>query len=140
MHDVKSDYVFDTSAITSFEGRTGPYVLYTAVRLNSVLNRATIEPKITDTNINEDERNLLLTVMDFDRTIQTACENRATDMIANYTYNLCQLINSFYHTSPILRDDMDVNTQQTRLYIAKLARDTLITATELMGLQIPEKM
>ena len=140
MHDVKSDYVFDTSAITSFEGRTGPYVLYTAVRLNSVLNRATIEPKITDTTINEDERNLLLTVMDFDRTIQTACENRATDMIANYTYNLCQLINSFYHTSPILRDDVDINTQQTRLYIAKLARDTLITATELMGLQIPEKM
>jgi arginyl-tRNA synthetase len=140
MHDVKSDYVFDTSAITSFEGRTGPYVLYTAVRLNSVLNRATIESKITDTTINEDERNLLLTVMDFDRTIQTACENRATDMIANYTYNLCQLINSFYHTSPILRDDVDINKQQTRLYIAKLARDTLITATELMGLQIPEKM
>ena len=140
IHDVKSDYVFDTSAITSFEGRTGPYVLYTAVRLNSVLNRATIEPKIVDTTINADERNLLLAILDFDRTIDTACENRATDLIANYAYNLCQLINGFYHECPILRDDIDESTKQTRLYIAKLARDTLTTATNLMGLEIPSKM
>ncbi len=40
LHDVRSDYVFDPASITSFEGRTGPYILYTAVRLNSVLNRA----------------------------------------------------------------------------------------------------
>ena len=140
MHDLRSDYIFDPDTVTSFEGRTGPYVLYTAVRLNSVLNRATIEPKIADTDINLDERNLLLTIMDFDRTIQTAYENRATDLIANYTYNLCQLINGFYHSCPILRDDIDNNTKQTRLYIAKLARDTLATATDLMGLQIPDKM
>ncbi len=140
IHDVKSDYIFDTSAITSFEGRTGPYVLYTAVRLNSVLNRATIEPKIVDTTINADERNLLLAILDFDRTIDTACENRATDLIANYAYNLCQLINGFYHECPILRDDIDESTKQTRLYIAKLARDTLVTATNLMGLEIPSKM
>ena len=140
MHDLRSDYIFEPDSVTSFEGRTGPYVLYTAVRLNSVLGRATIEPKIADKNITVDERNLLLAIMDFDRTIQTAYENRATDLIANYAYNLCQLINGFYHTCPILRDDIDTATQQTRLYIAKLARDTLVTATDLMGLQIPEKM
>lgn len=140
MHDLRSDYIFDPAAVTSFEGRTGPYVLYTAVRLNSVLNRTTIEPKIADTNINIDERNLLLAIMDFDRTIQSAYENRATDMIANYTYNLCQLINAFYHSCPILRNDINQEIQETRLYITKLARDTLVTATNLMGLQIPEKM
>ena len=140
MHDLRSDYIFDPAAVTSFEGRTGPYVLYTAVRLNSVLNRTTTEPKIADTNINIDERNLLLAIMDFDRTIQSAYENRATDMIANYTYNLCQLINAFYHSCPILRNDINQETQETRLYITKLARDTLVTATNLMGLQIPEKM
>lgn len=140
IHDVKSDYIFDTSAITSFEGRTGPYVLYTAVRLNSVLKRATQTAKLNDIKITPDERNLLLAIMDFDRTIQTACDNRATDMIANYTYNLCQLINTFYHTCPILRDDINTATQQNRLYITKLARDTLVTATDLMGLQIPDKM
>ncbi len=140
MHDLRSDYIFDPDAVTSFEGRTGPYVLYTAVRLNSVLNRATTKGKIVDKNINSDERNLLLAIMDFDKTIETAYENRATDLIANYAYNLCQLINSFYHECPILRDDINEQTKQTRLYIAKLARDTLVTATDLMGLQIPDKM
>jgi len=140
MHDLRSDYIFDPDAVTSFEGRTGPYVLYTAVRLNSVLKRANTVAKLSNNTINTDERNLLLAIMDFDRTIQTAYENRATDMIANYAYNLCQLVNAFYHTSPILRDDIDKQTQETRLYITKLARDTLVTATDLMGLNIPEKM
>lgn len=140
IHDVKSDYIFDPDSVTSFEGKTGPYVLYTAVRLNSVLKRATAQPKLHDVAISTDERNLLLAIMDFDRTIQSACENRATDMIANYAYNLCQLINTFYHTCPILRDDIDTQTQETRLYITKIARDTLVTATDLMGLRIPEKM
>ena len=140
LHDVRSDYVFDPKSITSFEGRTGPYVLYTAVRLNSVLNRANVKPDLSDTNINEDERNLLLAIMDFERTIQSAYENRATDLVANYAYNLCQLINCFYHSCPILRDDIDDATKQTRLYITKLARDTLVSATDLMGLQIPNKM
>lgn len=140
MHDLRSDYIFDPESVTSFEGRTGPYVLYTAVRLNSVLNRSNTEPKLNNMNITPDERNLLLAIMDFDKTIQSAYETRATDLIANYTYNLCQLINSFYHTCPILRDDIDVATQQTRLYITKIARDTLVTATDLMGLNIPSKM
>ena len=140
MHDLRSDYIFDPDSVTSFEGRTGPYVLYTAVRLNSVLNRATQEAKLNNVSISADERNLLLAIMDFDKTVQIAYENRATDMIANYAYNLCQLINAFYRTCPILRDDIDIKTQQTRLYITKLARDTLVTATDLMGLPIPDKM
>ena len=140
MHDLRSDYIFDPDSVTSFEGRTGPYVLYTAVRLNSVLSRASIEPKLNKSAITIDERNLLLAIMDFDKMIESAYENRATDMIANYAYNLCQLINTFYHTCPILRDDIDEQTKQTRLYLTKLARDTLITATNLMGLKIPEKM
>jgi arginyl-tRNA synthetase len=140
MHDLRSDYIFDPESVTSFEGRTGPYVLYTAVRLNSVLNRSTITPQLNNIEISADERNLLMAIMDFDKMIQSAYENRATDMIANYAYNLCQLINAFYHTCPILRDDIDIKTQQNRLYITKLARDTLVVATDLMGLKIPAKM
>lgn len=140
MHDLRSDYIFDPDSVTSFEGRTGPYVLYTAVRLNSVLARATIDAQLHEHALSTDERNLLLAIMDFDKTIQSAYENRATDMIANYAYNLCQLINAFYHTCPILRDDIDIQTKQSRLYITKIARDTLVTTTNLMGLKIPTKM
>ncbi len=140
IHDLRSDYIFDPDSVTSFEGKTGPYVLYTAVRLNSVLKRATSTPKLNNHILSPDERNLLMAIMDFDRTIQSAYENRATDMIANYAYNLCQLINAFYHSCPILRDDIDDNTKQSRLYITKIARDTLVTATDLMGLKTPDKM
>lgn len=141
LHDVRSDYIFDPNQITSFEGRTGPYILYTAVRLNSVLKRAgdTFDVDTVET-LTDDERNLLVETLDFERTVQSAFDNRATDMIANYAYDLCQLANSFYHNCPILRDDVDDVTRKHRLKIARIARDTLATAIDLMGLKIPDEM
>ncbi len=141
LHDVKSDYIFDPSSITSFEGKTGPYILYTAVRLNSVLKRANATiSKPEHFDLSDEERNLLIEIMDFEKTILSAYENRATDMIANYAYDLCQLINNFYHNCPILRDDIKPEIKAGRLYIAKLAFDTLATAIDLMGLNIPREM
>lgn len=140
LHDVKSDYVFDPNQITSFEGRTGPYILYTAVRLNSVLKKAGELPEATLGTLSEDERNLLVEVLDFERTVQTAFVNRATDMIANYAYDLCQLVNTFYHNRPILRDDVDAAIRAQRLQIVKIARNTLAKTIDLMGLKIPEEM
>ncbi len=142
LHDVRSDYVFDPSAITSFEGRTGPYILYTAVRLNSILNKVqSSKSKVqSEYKMNADERNLLIQIMDFERTILSAFENRATDMIANYAYDLAQLINTFYHNCPIMRDDVDDETRAGRLHIVRVARDTLARTIDLMGLKVPSEM
>ena len=140
MHDVRSDYIFDPASVTSFEGRTGPYILYTAVRLNSVLKRATFESDATYMPMTSDERNLLIGVLDFERTVLTAFENRATDMIANYAYDLCQLINTFYHNCPILRDDVPAEIRTGRLHIVQRAHETLTKTIDLMGLKIPKEM
>ena len=140
MHDVRSDYIFDPASVTSFEGRTGPYILYTAVRLNSVLKRATFDANASYMPMTTDERNLLIGILDFERTVHSAFENRATDMIANYAYDLCQLINTFYHNCPILRDDVPNDIRAGRLFIAKTARDTLAKTIDLMGLIIPNEM
>lgn len=141
IHDVKSDYIFDPTSVTSFEGKTGPYILYTAVRLNSVLKRAGMDvTKPEHFDLSAEERNLLIEIMDFEHTLISAYENRATDMIANYAYDLCQLTNNFYHNCPILRDDIDEKTKAGRLHITKLAFDTLATAIDLMGLNIPNEM
>ena len=141
MHDLRSDYIFDPNSVTSFEGRTGPYILYTAVRLNSILNKVQgTKSKITSYNMTADERNLLIQIMDFDRMIMAAFDKRATDMIANYAYDLCQLINTFYHNCPIMRDDVDDTTRDGRIHIVQIARDTLATAIDLMGLKIPREM
>ena len=140
LHDVRSDYIFDPKSITSFEGRTGPYILYTAVRLNSILKKADAPKAVSTHKLTTDERNLLIQIMDFERTVLTAFDNRATDLIANYAYDLCQLINTFYHNCPIMREDIDEETRAGRLHIVRVARDTLATAIDLMGLKIPSEM
>lgn len=140
MHDVKSDYVFDAEQVVQFEGRTGPYILYTAVRLNAILKKAQLKPCDTITKLDTDERNLLLMVLDLERCILSAFYRRETDILANYAYDLCQLINTFYHNCPILRDDIDTETRQRRLEIADKAYKTLSTAIDLMGLKIPAEM
>ena len=142
IHDVKSDYVFDAKSITSFEGRTGPYILYTAVRLNSVLKRVSsdINTKPDFHKLTPEERNLLIQIMDFEHMILSAFENYAPDILANYTYDLCQLANNFYHNCPILRDDVTQKTKAGRLYITKMAFNTLNTAIKLLGLEIPAEM
>lgn len=140
IHDVRADYVFDPNQITSFEGRTGPYILYTAVRLNSVLRRAGDADNAKMAELTTDERNLLIEILDFERTVQGAFDNRATDMIANYAYDLCQLVNSFYHNCPILRDDVPTHVRAQRLHIVRIAADALGRAIDMMGLRIPNEM
>ena len=140
IHDVRADYVFDPNQITSFEGRTGPYILYTAVRLNSVLRRAGDKTTAELSELTADERNLLIEILDFERTVQGAFDNRATDMIANYAYDLCQLINSFYHNCPILRDDVTPAARAQRLHIVRIAADALARTIDLMGLRVPAEM
>ena len=140
MHDVKSDYIFDVESVTNFEGRTGPYILYTAVRLNSILN------KVGDTSMDAacqllpEERDLLMFLLDFNRVTETAFEKRAPYILANYTYDLCKLINTFYHTCPIMRDDISPEIKSQRLAIVKQSLNVLSKSIELMGLKIPEEM
>lgn len=141
MHDVRSDYIFDPESVTSFEGRTGPYILYTAVRLNSVLKKSNVKTNNSKlVELSKDERNLLIGLLDFERTVQVAFDNRATDILANYAYDLCQLVNTFYHNCPILRDDVDEQIRAQRIKIVQIAFNTLSTVIDLMGLKIPEEM
>ncbi|MBO4745673.1 MAG: arginine--tRNA ligase [Alphaproteobacteria bacterium] len=139
-HDLRADYIFDPAQITSFEGRTGPYILYTAVRLNSVLRRAGNFTNPSHINLGTDERNLIMELLDFDRTVTAAFESRATDLVANYAYDLCQLVNTFYHNCPILRDDVDSETKNQRLTLVKVAVNVLTKTLDLMGLKIPNEM
>jgi len=135
MHDVKSDYIFDPAAVVNFEGRTGPYILYTAVRLNSALKKSAFAAKdLKITNISDSfERDLLLKILDFPRTVRAAFEKRAPDILANYTYDLCQLANGFYHNCKISDD-------ANRTAIAKKAADALAVCINLMGMEVPEEM
>jgi len=79
-------------------------------------------------------------LLDFDRTVQSAFESRATDLVANYAYDLCQLVNTFYHNCPILREDVPAETRAMRLGLVQIAVDVLTKTLDLMGLKIPKEM
>lgn len=140
MHDVKSDYIFDVDSVTNFEGRTGPYILYTAVRLNSILKKVSEISVTQDCDLLPEERDLLMFLLDFNRVTETAFEKRAPYILANYAYDLCKLINTFYHTCPIMRDDIEEKVKSQRLMIVKQSLNVLSKSIELMGLEIPEEM
>ena len=140
MHDVKSDYIFDVDSVTSFEGRTGPYILYTAVRLNSILKKVGNISASANCELLPEERDLLMFLLDFNRVTETAFEKRAPYILANYAYDLCKLINTFYHTCPIMRDDIPEDIKAQRLAIVKQSLKVLSQSIELMGLKIPEEM
>ena len=135
--------MFDPESVTQFEGRTGPYILYTAVRLNAVSKKADvvgIVPASDAGALQAAERNLLLRLLDFGRVIENAFARRATDLVANYTYDLAQDINTFYHHCPILRDDVAENVKKSRMFIVNMARKILLQAIDLMGLRVPDEM
>lgn len=140
MHDVKSDYIFDVDAVTNFEGRTGPYILYTAVRLNSILKKTSEKAEITKIDLLPEERDLLMFLLDFNRIVEISFERRAPYILANYAYDLCKLINTFYHTCPIMRDDISSEVKAQRLAIVTQSLKVLSQAINLMGLKIPEEM
>jgi len=111
--------------------------------LNSVMTKAQnlgIESASVGNDLSVAERNLLLRIMDFSRVLENAFARRATDLLANYTYDLAQDINTFYHNCPILRDDVPASIRGARLYIMNMARDTLLRAIDLMGLRVPSSM
>ena len=140
MHDVKSDYIFDVEAVTNFEGRTGPYILYTAVRLNSILKKTSEKAEMTNVDFLPEERDLLMFLLDFNRIVEVSFDRRAPYILANYAYDLCKLVNTFYHACPIMRDDIEPDVKSQRLAIVKQSLKILSKSLDLMGLKIPEEM
>ncbi len=140
MHNVRSDYVFDTESVTSFEGRTGPYILYTAVRMNKILQKAGNFAASDITELNSSEYDVLFEVLDFERIVLDVFDNQDPSILANYTYGLCQKMNSFYHNCPILQDGVSEDLKNHRLQILSTVIKVLMAAIDLMGLTVPAEM
>lgn len=142
MNERMKNYVFDEDKLTSTEGKTGPYLLYAMVRMKSVLekNGATAELSPSDTVIITEpaERNLLLRLYALQDSIQTAYDNLAPHVIADYLFKLAQDFNLFYHDCPI--KGTDEATQKSRLSLTKYALHTALAMADLLGLRVPDKM
>jgi len=136
-----TSYVFDLDRFMSFEGKTGPYLLYQAVRVKSLLRKAADQGVETAPIVVAEpaERDLALTLDAFDAATADAYDKRSPNLIAEHAYRLAQSFSKFYAACPILVAP-DAATQGSRLALAAASLHQLETALDLLGIQTPERM
>ena len=136
-----TSYVFDLDRFTSFEGKTGPYLLYATVRIKSILRRASasgVEPGPVRIG-HPIERDLALTLDAFDGALTTAYERRAPHFLAEHTFALAQSFSGFYENCPILKEDRS-EIRSSRLTLATATLRQLEISLSLLGVEAPERM
>ncbi|WP_303698731.1 arginine--tRNA ligase [Brevundimonas naejangsanensis] len=136
-----TSYVFDLDRFMSFEGKTGPYLLYQAVRVKSLLRKAAEQGVALAPIIIEEaaERDLALTLDAFDAATADAYDKRSPNLIAEHAYRLAQSFSKFYAACPILVAP-DAATKGSRLALAAATLHQLETALRLLGIETPERM
>lgn len=138
------DYVFDVDRFTSFEGNTGPYILYTIVRIKSILARyqeaggELAEGKILAA-VNESQKNLMLELTKFGLVAENAFAEKAPHKICSYIYDLSNAFNRFYHETKILSEE-DEKQKKSFIQLLILAQSVLETSIDLLGFSAPERM
>jgi arginyl-tRNA synthetase len=137
-----SDYIFDLDRFSSFEGKTGPYLQYAAVRIKSILRRAATEglqPGDIVTPTVDVEKELMLELFQFPEVVERTIELRAPNHVAEYAYTLSGAWNRFYDRCHILNEP-DPERQASWLRLAMWTEATLETLLELLGIEVPERM
>ena len=143
------DYIFDVDRFTSFEGNTGPYILYTIVRIKSILTRfseehsdakpAACSPAQILPPVSESEKALMLSLAGFAPAVENACEERAPHRLCAYIYEVSNALNSFYHETRILAEE-DSGRQASYIALLLLTRKVLETGIDLLGFSAPDRM
>ena len=137
------NYVFDVDRFISFEGNTGPYILYTLVRIKSILRKAEENgTKLSDRLRpagDASEKALQLLLARANEAIADACEGIAPHRICQYIYEVSNAFNSFYHDHRILAEE-DPEKQNGWLALLGLARKVLETGIDLLGFDAPDQM
>ena len=143
-NQASKDYVFDVDRFTSFEGNTGPYILYTIVRIKSILNKYQEEGKaVTVLKVNqqsgESEKALMLALVKYNEMMENAYEELAPHKICAYIYDLANAFNHFYHETKILAEENEAKKQG---YIALLilTKKVLESCIDVLGFEAPERM
>jgi arginyl-tRNA synthetase len=135
-----TSYVFDLDRFSSFEGKTGPYLLYQAVRVKSLLRRAAAESVGTGpiSVAAPAERDLVLLLDAFDQAVIEACDKRAPNLVADHAFRLAQAFARFYAACPVM--SAPALERGSRLALAALTLRQLELALDLLGIAIPERM
>lgn len=143
-NQASKDYIFDPDKFTSFEGDTGPYILYTIVRIKSILAKyreqgGKTEELILQKASNESEKALMMALVQFNAMMQSAAEETAPHKVCAYVYDLANAFNHFYHETKIL-GEADEPRKEGLIALLLLTRDVMEACIDVLGFSAPEKM
>ncbi len=143
-NQASKDYVFDVDRFTSFEGNTGPYILYTIVRIKSILNKFKAEGgSLEDAKIlnaaSDIEKKLMLQLSRYNEALIGAFEEKAPHRLCAYIYELSNNFNSFYHETRILTEENE-GQKKSWLLLLKTVQRVLEDAIDVLGFSAPEEM
>ena len=138
------DYIFDIEKFTSFEGDTGPYILYTIVRIKSILKKYEAEGKSVkeaklDNPDSEAMKALCLILTRFADAVESAARDLAPNRICGYIYDLSNAFNSFYHGTRILAEENE-NKKESYIALLNITLKVLETGIDLLGFDSPDRM
>ena len=136
----EKDYIFNIEKFSDTVGKTGPYILYTYLRVNKVIKDNNYESSVLSNKIyNDIDRNLRMKILDFEDYLYLAFNNRNPFYLADYVYDLCLLVNNFYQNNNI-SNLSDMQQKSDWLYVLELAKMIIKQVLELLVIDIPSKM
>lgn len=145
-NQASKDYIFDIDRFTSFEGNTGPYILYTIVRIKSILGKYAATGKdVADCRgaivkaETDSSKNLMLSLAKFNAVVENAYEETAPHKICAYIYELANAFNGFYHDTKILAEENEI-LQKSYIAMLELTKGILEVCIDMLGFSAPERM
>ena len=135
-----TDYIFEVDKFSDFEGKTGPYLLYSTIRMNSLLQKA---KEVSYNKIilleTKTEKELAHILLRLPLVLQKSLEMKSLNEISEYIYKLTALYNKFYSENKILIEENE-SLKESRLVLTKLVYDTNILLLDILGITVPKKM
>ena len=138
--DPKKRILFDPESSVDFAGNTGPFIQYTYARIQSILRKAPVKETIDlVTSIDKREKSIIKHLLDYPAVVQQAAGQHSPALIANYSYDLVKLFNSFYQNISILGEENEAQ-RDFRIDLAKEVSQILQQSMSLLGIELPSRM
>lgn len=134
----KTDYIFDPIKFSSIDGKTGPYILYTIVRIKSILNKVDIDSKMTNI-CNDEMRNVLVKMTEISNALTNACNERTLNYIAEMLYDICSLFNKFYNNCNIV-NEQNMDNKASYVAFIKIVYNYIKNLLNILAIDEVEKM
>ena len=136
-----TDYIFDVEKFASLEGKTGPYILYSTIRMSSLLNKAKDAgfENFIPTELRNGERNVLLEILQLPNVLKKAYQDKSLNEVCDYLFRLTSSYNKFYSENKVLSEE-DTQVRDTWLSLTEVVRNINLMLLDVLAIKVPEKM